>query len=392
MSRLLPNWIKAYLAYTDESESPEEFHRWVALSVLAGAVRRQSFFHMGYFLVYPNLFIILVSPAGRCKKSTAMRIGRSLLEPVEGISYSSDSTTRERLIQDLSQSFKDGHSSMSAFSSEFASLLTSSGQDMIIFLTDIYDSPAEWSHRTKMGGTNKIVAPCLNLLGATTPDWMARAMPLDTIGIGLTSRTLFVYEDEPRIKDPFPVLSKEQQELFHILVQDLGQISMINGQFTLDQTAKDFYTEWYREHLSKPNITGDPRLDGYYARKHIHIIKIAMLVSASYKNDIVLVKSDIEVAMEILKYTESQMAKAFSAVGKNPLNVDIDDTLAAIMSEPKGLTFGQLLGLFKHSVRKDEMSEVIDTLIAIGHVIARPIEHEGVKYFATFSDSNLNKP
>ena len=191
------SWIKAYLAYTAESESPEEYHTWTAISVIAGALRRHVFFDMSYFMLYPNMFIVLVGPAGRCKKSTAMRLGRELLIQVPGMEFTSDSTTRERLIQDLSQAYKDGQSALTAYSSEFASLLTSSGMDMVVFLTDIFDCPTEWTHKTKSGGTNKIKSPFLNLEGATTPDWISKAMPLDTIGIGLTSRMIFVYQDVP---------------------------------------------------------------------------------------------------------------------------------------------------------------------------------------------------
>src|SRR5439155_11338522 len=139
---------------------------------------------------------------------------------------------------------KDRHSSMTSYNSEFASLLTSSGMDMVVFLTDIYDSPEEWSHKTKMGGTNKIKAPYLNLEGATTPDWIASSLPLDTVGIGLTARIIFIYQDTPRIRKPFPKLSKEQVELETILVKDLVRISTISGQYKLDADAEAFYEAW----------------------------------------------------------------------------------------------------------------------------------------------------
>ena len=115
------NWIEAYLAYTNESESPEEYHKWVAISTIAGAMRRRSFYDYGYFLAYPNMYIVLVGPAGRCKKSIAMRIGRGMLSEVPNVNFTTDSITRERLIQDLTQVTKDGHSTMTAYSSEFAS-------------------------------------------------------------------------------------------------------------------------------------------------------------------------------------------------------------------------------------------------------------------------------
>lgn len=378
MSRLIPgSWIKAYLAYTGESESPEDYHLWVGISSIAAVLRRRVFFDMGYFLVYPNMYVVLVSPPGRCKKSTAMRIGRSLFTQIPDIEFSADSTTRERLIQDLSMAFKEEQSSLTVHSSEFASMLTSSGMDMVVFLTDIFDSPLEWTHKTKSSGTQKIRAPYLNLLAGTTPDWIAKAMPLDTIGIGLTSRVVFVYHDQPRVRDPIPVLSPEQRALEQLLVDDLKQISQISGQYFFDATADKAYREWYKSRLANPNVTGDPRLNGYYERKPIHLLKLCMIVAASKRNDTIMTMEDLEQAMELMERTENKMPNVFANVGKNPLAVDITDTLSVVLSRPGGITKAELLNMFKHSVRLEEMNEVLDTLAMIGQVVMR----DG-KYFA----------
>jgi Protein of unknown function (DUF3987) len=380
MARLLPNWIQAYMAYTAEQESPDEYHTWVALSTIAGAIRRRAYFDMGYFNLYPNLYAVLVGPAGRCKKSTAMRIGRELLANVPGANFTSDSTTRERLIQDLSQIYSDGHSSMTAYSTEFASLLTSSGMDMVVFLTDIYDSPSEWSHRTKMGGTNKIRAPYLNLLGATTPDWIAKALPLDTIGVGLTSRVVFIYQDSPRIREPFPELSPQQKQLKQLLLSDLIEISLISGEYKLTSTAKSVYEKWYKERLKDPNPTGDPRLAGYYERKPMHVLKIAMLVMASGSNDTVITEEAIQQTFALLNVVEPRMQKVFAAVGKNPLTYDLEQVTGAIVSHP-GITFSELLAMFRHSVRKEELEEVLETLRAAGFIKQPVSSPQGPKYF-----------
>jgi len=360
--RLLPDWIQAYMAYTAESESPDEYHVWTALSTIAGAIRRKAFFDMGYFLLHPNLYIVLVGPAGRCKKSTAMRIGRSFLAKTPGINFSTDSTSRERLILDLTQSHADGHSSMTAYSTEFASLLTTSGMDMVVFLTDIYDSPEEWIHKTKMGGTNKIKAPYLNLEGATTPDWIARSLPLDTVGIGLTSRIIFVYQDTPRIKDPFPTLSKEQVELGELLEKDLQRIALISGQYKLEPAAEKAYRDWYvGVHQTGQRPVSDTRLAGYFERKPMHMLKIAMLVSASRKDDAILTVSDVETSMNLLGQAEPAMAKTFSAVGKNPLTLDIQQ-IGETVNMGDGVSYAKLLDMYKHSVRTDELDEIISVL------------------------------
>lgn len=361
------SWLEGYLAYTAESESPEEYHLWVGISAIAGALRRRTFFDMGYFLVYPNMYVVLVGPAGRCKKSTAMRVGRQMLGQVPGLEFTTDSVTRERLIQDLTQAYKDGQSAMTAYSSEFASLLTSSGMDMVVFLTDIFDCPLEWSHKTKAGGTNKIKQPFLNLMAATTPSWISTAMPLDTVGIGLTSRIVFVYQDTPRVKPPFPELSLAQMSLADMLVRDLTAISVMEGQFTLETEARDFYTEWYKERIEEPNVTGDPRMSGYYERKPIHLLKLAMIVSASHKDETVISMSDLQNAMQLFDKIEVRMPKVFASVGKNPLFADREEVLAAIRLSG-GMTIGQLNDKFGYALRKDEVAETLDTLMLIGKI------------------------
>jgi hypothetical protein len=340
------------------------------MSVIAGALRRRVFFAMGYFDLYANEYIVLVGPPGRCKKSTAMRIGRTILGGIPDIKFTTDSVTRERLIQDLTQSYADGHSSMTAYSSELATFLTSSGMDMVSFLTDIYDSPHEWSHQTKMGGTNKIKAPYLNFIAATTPDWIAKAMPMDTVGIGLTSRMVYVYQDTPRIKDPFPELSEDQIKLQQMLVHDLNFIASLNGEFRLAPEAKEIYTEWYKARLANPNPTNDNRLNGYFERKPMHLLKIAMVVSAATKDELVLTQFDIESALQLLSEVEDKMPKVFANVGKNPLAADTDEVEEAILAAgPQGLSYGDLTGRFKHSLRKDELAEVLESLVIRGLII-----------------------
>lgn len=366
--RLLPNWLDAYLAYTAESRSPEEYHLWSGISSIAAVLRRNVLFDMKYFLLYPNLYVVLVGPAGRCKKSTAMRMAKSVFREIPGVEFTADSTTRERLIQDLATSHKDGQSPLTAHSSEFASLLTSSAMDMVVFLTDIYDCPLEWSHKTKTGGTQKIKSPYLNLLGATTPEWIARAMPLDTIGIGLTSRIIFVYQDTPRIKKAIPDLSPAQIQLHEMLKQDLAHIATLHHEYTFSPEASEFYEAWDMKNLIQPNQTNDPRLNGYYERKPMHLIKLAMILAASTRDDSIITVRDMENALGLFARIEPMMTRVFANVGKNPLAVDIEETFATLLANPDGVSLGELLDRFKHSVRKEELVEVLDTLVTIGKV------------------------
>lgn len=376
MSRHLDSWLKGYLVYTNQQESPELFHLWCGVSAISGALRRKVWFDMGYFRLFPNMYIVLVSPPGKCKKSTAMAIARRRLAKVPGINWSVDSTSRERLIMDLSQITVDGHSSMTAYSSELASLITTSQMDMIAFLTDIFDCPDEWAHKTKGSGTNKIKAPYLNLMAGTTPDWIAKAMPLDTIGIGLTSRIVFVYSDTPRDPNPFPELSPAESALEGLLEEDLQDIAGISGCYTFAPDAKEAYIDWYK---SRRDNTGpvDPRLAGYFERKSVHLIKICMVVAASRHSDLEISLADFQSALSLLGVAEAHMPSVFAHVGRNPLNMDYESALAYMLSREEGVTRAELLDMFKHNMRKEELDEVLDTLITIGRITLR-----GTKYYA----------
>lgn len=384
VTRLLPSWIQAYLAYTGESESPEDYHLWVAISVIAGVLERRVYFKMGYFTLYPNMFIILVSPPGLCKKSTAMRIGREIMVGKPGVKFTSDSTTREKLILNLSQAHKDGVSAMTAHSTEFATMLTSSGMDMVAFLTDIFDCPESWEHDTKSGGKQTIKGPFVNLLGATTPDWISRAMPLDTIGIGLTSRIIFAFHDTPRKADAIPKLTAAQMTLKDILVTDLIAISTLSGEFTLSEDANLLHSAWYDYHQVNRNPSGDPRLAGYFERKQTHLLKLCMIVAASKRDGLLITAEDHTDALAMMEKIEARMPRVFSGVGKNPLYADREVVLSAIITAGKaGLSIQELMGRFNYALRKDELLEVMDTLCMVGVVlfvgtryVARDLEEE----------------
>jgi len=263
---------------------------------------------------------------------------------------------------------------MTAYSSEFASMLTSSGMDMVVFLTDIYDCPPEWSHKTKAGGTNKIKAPFLNLIGATTPSWISTAMPLDTLGIGLPSRMVFVFEDTPRVRDPFLTLTTDQIKLGELLAEDLAKIADISGEYVMDTDAKTYLRDWYLNRDAQKS--NDPKLAGYYDRKHAHLMKLCMVIAASKRDETVITLEDLGQAFSMLKYVETNMHLVFAGVGKNPINADKEEVFGALGKNANGLTLGELLEKFGYSLRKEELMEVLDTLMTIGKV-----RTDGKKWF-----------
>lgn len=369
MPRLLrENWLRAYLIYTNDILSPESFNLWTGISVIASALQRKVFIPVNQFMCYPNNYAVLMGPPGTMK-STAMRAGRELLSAVPKITLATDSTTREKLILNFSNALRDGHSSMTAHSPELASFFSSSKMDMVIFLTDIYDSPPEWAHDTKLSGINKIKAPCLNLLAATTPDSFSKEVPAETSGIGLTSRMVIQFELKPRVRPWRTPPDPNKAALKDLLQKDLIQISTLKGEYQIDSEADQFYDSWFQNQLGNPNNSGDKALDPYFARKHTHILKLSMVMAAAQRDELIIYKEDMEQAMAILGDAEKNMSQVFAGYGANPLAFSLNQVAMLILDAgATGLSYQYLLNVFKRDVSEEDLDRVLALLQKTGDV------------------------
>ena len=103
MTRIVDDWIEGYLKYTNNTEPPDSFREWVAVSVVASCLRRKCVLNWGSLIVYPNMYIVLVAPSGKARKGTAMRPGLKMLQE-QGIKLAAEAITREALIRELNES------------------------------------------------------------------------------------------------------------------------------------------------------------------------------------------------------------------------------------------------------------------------------------------------
>lgn len=319
-ARKLGNWLQGYREFTAGTESPQQFHLWVGLGVISAAAQRKVYLEMDYYKVHSNQYIILVSPPGRSRKSTALRIGKNMLKGLVdyGVEshFSTQATSVAALIQQFTKIQNKEHQSLTSFSSELGSLLGTKPAEMNDFLTDIYDCEPDWDKQTVARQLEKITFPWFNLLAATTPQWLGDNLSKTAVEGGFVARCLFVYEDT-RLRVAFPALTDEQRKIRKFLLHDLAMISKAKGEFTLSPDARAWYKDWYDNKAEKTEITNS-KLIGYYDRRHIHLLKIAMMLSLAANDDLIIQQRDVESALGILEMLEPGMYKAFAAVGKNP--------------------------------------------------------------------------
>lgn len=330
MSRHYDDWLTAFLNYTQYSEAPKRVFFWVGVSAIAGALRRKVCIPMGYFNWYPNFFVFIVGDPGVIKKSTTADVGMRLLRKVPGVKFGPDAVTWQSLVTSLAEAGElyttpDGEmlpmSAITIVSREAGNLLNPQDREMIDLLVSLWDGADTFEKRTKMSGNDTIQAPWINIIACTTPAWIAGHVPEYMIGGGFTSRCVFVYGDKPDKLVAYPaetIPRNWMEQEAGKLVEDLMHISKFCGEYRLTPAALKWGTEWYeRHHEHRPEQLDDVRFGGYLARKQTHIHKLAMVLAAARKDELVIDEGDLVDAAAMVTDLEQDMPKVFARIGKS---------------------------------------------------------------------------
>jgi hypothetical protein len=395
--RKLHNWLDAYCEYTRETESAPIFHKWVGLSLLAGVLRKKVWLSLGRIKIFPNLYIVLVAEPGVSRKSQSISYGVDLLNEVPNIVVSSDTITKEALLQDLEGGAVDDlmpdnamfrHASLNIISKEFESFLGQKGENtkMLVLLTDLYDSQEiPFKYRTKNSGSNTVPSVYLNLLGATTPESLASCLPPSAIGGGLTSRILFIWSSCKTKKVAIPTITPEIKQLRSHLIHDLTIISRMAGNFQFSSECKENWVQWYEgyDETSTGRICSDPAFNGWYSRKPMFLQKIAQALSATESNNMTLEWKYFERALDIVEEAELAMGRTFTAVGKSDIATEVDSVMA-IIRRYKVISEKQVMQMVWRDIDSSKFENVIATATKTGLFERRfkgPEGQSGIWYY-----------
>ncbi len=316
------------------------------------------------------MYIVLVGPSGRCRKGTAMTIGFKFLKTL-GIKVAAESITREALIRELKQSNDTKveadtgvmhlHASLTIYSQELTVFLGYNNQQLMADLADWYDCRDQWTYRTKNMGTDEIHGVWVNLFGATTPDLLQTTLPRDAIGGGLTSRMLFVYEQNKAKTVVCPMLSKEEEALGLQLEQDLAKIASLAGEYTITEDFLVKWSEWYSTTDKSAPIFDDYRFSGYMERRPTHMLKLCIILAASRSDERIITAFDFDRALSILKATEIKMPFTFSGMGKFK-DSEVMKRIMSVLAVSRTISVSELQSRFYQDVDKAALGNIIETM------------------------------
>jgi hypothetical protein len=339
---------------------------WTGLFVLAATIRKHvkipKIGLLGGWDCYPNLYVVLVGPPGIARKSTTMNFGDELLRALPEIPASPTKITEPALYTEICES-ADGSIYITA--SELSEVINKSKMDMFDFLTTGYDIAKPLRGRTIMRGGESVENPCINMFACTQESWIVENMPVSVIGGGFASRTMFILETKPRKRQLYytELDYNELEKIKANLIEDLVHISTIHGEFAIDDEAIDWMEAWYRT-IDTVLAKSHPNIRGYLSRRHVHAHKVAMLLHLAYSDELVLSKTDFELATQILEQTEIRVEALFKKLGKHEYVPDLGNILEYITTNKK-VPHSLLLREFQAVAGLNQLQELIDGLVAM---------------------------
>lgn len=334
------DFIESFMDYTSKVEAPEQFLRWSAISIVAGALERKVWINFkNQKMIFPNLYVMLVGKAGTARKSYSSSFAHEIITKVEDIAQMSTSFTTAALIEQLIRSgdshsievagFPFKQSSLYCYTSEAINTIKDKEGSIIQMLTDLYDcGPSGWNrhtawvHETKGEGPRKVFNPCINFLGCSTPTWLLESIGKKNMQGGFSSRIIFVVQKGSIARNfGWDEESGCKEDMKNKLIQDLYEINGVTGELITSREYKDLFIELDRQNQQKcfEIEDGDP-LESYYARKPIQILKVSQALHVAQMQDRKeTVSADVlQNAINLIEELEKDMLSLFE-------NVEVDE-------------------------------------------------------------------
>lgn len=374
-NRNLEDWLDSFMELTENSEPPILFRKWTGISAIASALQRKVRVELGISLTfYPNFYIVLVGPSAT-GKGTAMKYASDIIEQVPNIRLSAQATSLQALIRrmketnltdvDLETGDQQYHSSMTIFSTEFTVFLGYHNNEMMSALCEWYDCHNRWTYETIRRDKEEVIGVWVNILAGTTPDSIQASLPVASIGGGLTSRIIFVYEQE---KNKLVISPGGDAHLQQLLVNDLEQICMMTGKMDFTGEAMEVYSAWCHKTDAEPPFY-DPKFDGYCGRRRKHLISLAMVCNASEGGDMVISGRNVERAITLLDEVEVKMGLTFKGVGKSDISSILNEAISFVeRSATPDIPLWQFARSFEGNMDKFILDRVLTTMEAMKYI------------------------
>jgi hypothetical protein len=327
------DWIDAYMTET-EGISPPSFCLWSAIATIAGALERRVWSYTDKGELFPNLYTILTG-APSAGKSLMVNTARNLWANIDGLHIAPDNPTKATFLDSLEGAARqstvvvNGEQTLNSFCSmcvgsrEFGVLIPKYDHQFLEDLTDLYDNPNRYTAPRRTTRSVTIEKPNVNILAATTPDFLGDMLPDVAWGQGFTSRLIFIYGIKENVADR-DILSRRRNTMTGSLIDALREFfTDLSGEFEWAPEARAALNLWYNSGMPPEPEYG--RLYHYKGRREVHIMKLCMVSAVAAGHGLYIAHSDWERALHWLLSAEETMPDVFRAIAMKSDGQLIDD-------------------------------------------------------------------
>lgn len=397
------NLIDEFVKDTKGTESPELFRKWSMIATISGLAQRRIWCDIGKGQLFPNQYILLVSPPG-VGKSVVLKIVDQLWGLNKNIFIGDETTTIPGLLDYLtdcaSPVMMDGlpvnTHPLTVAPREYGTYMKAYDLAVLNVLNDFWDCPRAFSEMTRGGGKNILEYPVLNLISGTQPSFLNNVLPEEAWSLGFCSRLLLVYgwkAETLRTRDrlklpPFPL------EKYKTAVDALCKFE---GELTFTDGALDFFDSWIIDEKMKP-VPYHPRLLSYVARRPVHWLKVAMCVTLAF-GEKQITETHLQIAKDIILEMEQAMPDIFRDMSKESDRDVLDEIKLALVritrNEPV-FPERKLVQLLTTKIATHRVGYFIETLINAGYITETEAPkgkltqwgNKGFRYFSAGIDLN----
>jgi len=334
MSRNHPDFIRSYLDYAKDDFCPDLFHFWTAISMVAAALERKVWLTVEKeFSLFPNLYLFLVAAPGTGKSVASGRGVNGFLRELENITFISSKVSEAELINQVSKSRreylcygeKQYQSAAYFYGSEGSNSMSAAYGDLKPCLTDWYDCNPVWDKGlVKDDGIPTVINKvCFNMLMAVTFSSLGDLIPAKEIEGGFASRPIFIIDKDKTIRRPkWGSITHDDVAEKELLVSDLKAIHQLSGSFSATQSVQETYEAFMpRQQILRQSITSE-KMQSFIARKHVNILKLCMVFSASESDSLIIEQRHWDLALTLMNDIEKDLPFIVNFAAARSRNAD----------------------------------------------------------------------
>jgi len=326
----------------------------------------------------PCLWLCLVGRSTRLRKTTTLELARRLFRtalPNSQVIQLPSSCSFEGLIDAMASTVPQaqqigvnrvatGWWVVNEFGAMLGNLKKKYNESMMETLTDIFDVPLSVTRVTRSTGEITLPEPCVNILTATTVDWLTRLLDESDVASGFLPRWCFIPATHKSREIAFP---GERLSFPESILEALRRIGSLEGLIGLCPQALDHYVNWSREFESRKRpVAGTVGQEAFIGRLLPVVLKLSV-GSAVGAGRAEVALADLEAAIVFAEWSDGVVQRL------------LDEELAFTRTEKKRNKVVQVLRTHGTHIQRSELMRasklsmrefdtVLDTLIATGVV------------------------